>query len=128
MSMYGEEIAEERSNHFYPLSAYPLTADEAYAEAKRQLCALSPLWCNATNAQLWQKICKDDCTIFTGNDPNRLAICKTLTCPVPGAGPGGGMSTTLIIGLAGLALVGLVALAIASGGTKKKILVARVKE
>jgi len=110
------------------LTAYPLTSDEAYAQAKAQLCALSPAWCNATKDQLWQHICKDDCTIFVGSDPIRLAICGTSTCPAPGTGPSEGIGTTLIIGLAGLAVVGVVALAIASSGTKKKVLVAKVRE
>ncbi len=128
MSMYSEEITEERGNHSYPLTAYPLTSDQAYAQAKAQLCALDPRWCQATNSQLWQHICKDDCSVFVGDDPIRVAICGTSQCPAPGTGPSEGMSTTLIIGLAGLALVGVVALAIASSGTKKKVLVAKVRE
>jgi len=127
MSMYGEEFDEERS-HVYPLSAFPLTASEAYVEARRQLCALSPLWCDptySTNARLKQHICYEDCTIFTGNDPNRLAICDTYECPAP---TGEGMNTTLILGVVGLIAVGAVALTIASKGTKKKVLVAKVRE
>lgn len=129
MSMYGEEFTEERS-HAYPLSAFPLTSDEAYVQAKAQLCALSPgsVWCTATNAQLWQKICKDDCSIFVGSNPIRLAICETSTCPAPGTGPSEGMNTTLILGVAALIAVGAVALTIASKGTKKKVLVAKIRE
>ena len=128
MSMYGEQFTEERGRS-YPLSAFPLTTDEAYTEAQRQLCALSPIWCgpSITHAQLWQKICKDDCTIFTGNDPNRLAICGTLTCPAPGTAPSE-MNTTLILGVAALIAVGAVALTIASKGTKKKVLVAKARD
>jgi len=130
MSMYGEEFTEERG-HAYPLSAYPLTADEAYTEAQRQLCALSPLWCDATNAQIKQHICYDDCSLFVGNDPLRLAICGTYQCPVtapPPPAPGEGINTTLILGVAALVAVGAVALVIASKGTKKKVLVAKARD
>jgi hypothetical protein len=126
MSMYGEEFTEERS-HAYPLSAFPLTSDEAYTQAKAQLCAMSPLWCNATKTQIWQHICKDDCTVFVGDNPLRLAICETSTCPAPGTGPGEGMNTTLILGVVALVAVGAVALTIASKGTKKKVLVAKTR-
>lgn len=120
--MYPEETYEPKSTL---IRVYPLTSEEAYQQAREWMCSQSPVWCDATDAQIRYHLCytEDGCTIFVGEDPVRLAICGSSECPVSEPPPGG--NNTLLIALAGLAVVGVVAVAIASKGKKKKVVVVR---
>lgn len=126
--MYLYEEVYERG--LAPL-ARPLTYSEALAQARSEMCALYGYWCTASDQEIVQQICKLDCTIFPEPSAVRYALCGTYQCPAPdvpppnGNGPAPeGDNTTMILALAGLAVVGAVALSVATRG-KKTVLIAR---
>lgn len=113
-----------------PMPSRGLSLSEACTQAKAQLCALDPRWCSATCEAIKANVCSEP-TLFVGagGAPIRCAF----GCPNPDqqslceGGGGGGDSTLLIIGFAGLAIIGTLAFAIAQSG-KKKIIVARIQK
>jgi len=117
-----------RPMHAEGMYARGLTQEEACLSAKQQLCALGWNLCaTATCQDVVNKICSD-CSIFTGQDINRLTLtgsynCPISPCPSTSPPPGGDMTTILLIG-AGLAAAVVIGLAVA-GNTKKMVLVAR---
>ncbi|MDA8186844.1 MAG: hypothetical protein M0T85_01715 [Dehalococcoidales bacterium] len=62
--------------------AYP------YDDIRRILGSMDGSWNHATDAQIYEKVCKQDCTLFVGSDPLRVALCGTATCPAPAKGSG----------------------------------------
>lgn len=105
-------------------SVRALTFEEACNVARDWMCTQDQSWCTASCDAIANHIAQD-CTIFVGADPVRIALTGTDQCPVPGTGGGG--NTGLALALVGLGLVGGLAAVIASQG-RKKILVARVRE
>jgi hypothetical protein len=125
--MYNQETYEPTVKS--PILIRALTSEEAYQQAREWMCSQSPIWCDATDSQIRYHLCytEEGCTIFVGEDPVRLAICGSSECPVSEpAPPVPGGSNTLLIALGGLAVVGVVAVAIASQGKKKKVVVRRL--
>ncbi len=113
-------------------SAYPdaraLDYNTACSDARAALVALGCSTCGTmTCAQLAAKIA-NDCTIFVGNDPIRCAMspgsCGSV-CTGGSTPPGGGDNTMLILGLAGIAAIGVIGAVMISKSGQKKILVAK---
>lgn len=94
----------------------------ACRQARQILAAMDPVWAGASCSQITAHIAQN-CDIFVGNDPIRVALTGTAECPVT---PPGGGNNMLVVALVGLGVVGAVAALIASKSTKK-VLIARVR-
>lgn len=64
-----------------------MTYAEAVIEARRQMSRLDNRWATATEAELVRHVCEEDCSIFTGQNAVRYALCGTYTCPKTGTPP-----------------------------------------
>lgn len=106
-----------------------LSYSEACLVAKQQLCALGWHKCaTATCDDVVAELCSN-CSIFTGSDPNRLALTGSYNCPIspcPATGGGGGSSNTALL-IGGLAALAAIAAVVATRGPKK-VMIARVQK
>lgn len=100
-------------------AAYPQAADYC-AQARNALTPFDPKWASASCADLWQHVCKDDCSIFVGVSETRQGLCGTMQCPAPGSNPyGGGGSGGAVLLILGLAVAAGAGILLAQSSKKK---------
>jgi hypothetical protein len=123
-----EEVYDRPRASAFPLTAMGLTYDQACASAKQQLCALGWSLCGTATCQdVVNKLCSD-CSIFTGQNAERLALTGSYNCPItpcPLPGTGGGVDFTTILLFAGVAVVGSVAIYALTRQRKPQVMIAR---
>ena len=119
LQRYGTSELPQRGTGLSPYSLRGLTCQQP--------------WYHASDSEIQQHICAVDSTLYPEPSAVRSTLCGSFAFPAPqpwpctggNGGNGGAANNTLILGLAGIAVVGVAALAIASRG-KKKVLVARL--
>jgi len=133
LARYGTSELPKRGTGLSPYSLRGLTCQQAFSQARSEMGALYEPWYHASDAEIQQHICAVDSSLYPQPSAVRQTLCGSFTFPAPqpwpctggNGGNGGTDNNTLILGLAGIAVVGVAALAIASRG-KKKVLVARI--